>query len=186
MIIETIISSLDNKGKLNIAPFGIKKTSNHIYLSPYRPSITLNNLISNKCAVVNYIDDALVFVNCIVGKKRFIKKKCKKIECFYISNALSYDEVKVVKYYDDEKRPTFKCKILYSENCKPFGGMNRSKAAIIEACILATRTKLLKKEKIIKELKYLSISVKKTSGKRESIAWEKITEYINRSLKNKN
>ena len=70
MIIETIISSLDNKGKLNIAPFGIKKTSNHIYLSPYRPSITLNNLISNKCAVVNYIDDALVFVNCIVGKKR--------------------------------------------------------------------------------------------------------------------
>ena len=45
MIIETIISTINDKGEVNFAPFGIKKNEKFIYISPYIPSKTLNNLI---------------------------------------------------------------------------------------------------------------------------------------------
>ena len=62
MIIETIISTINSKGKVNFAPFGIKKNKNFVYISPYIPSRTLENLNLNKCAVVNYTDDIRYFV----------------------------------------------------------------------------------------------------------------------------
>ena len=68
MIIETIISTVNSKGRVNFAPFGIKKDSNFVYISPYIPSITLENLNLNKCAVVNYTDDVRYFVDCLVGE----------------------------------------------------------------------------------------------------------------------
>ena len=50
MIIETIVSTIDNDEKVNFSPFGIKKNKNQIYISPYIPSKTLLNLESTKCA----------------------------------------------------------------------------------------------------------------------------------------
>ena len=75
MIIETIISTVNSKGKVNFAPFGIKKNNNFIYISPYIPSRTLENLNLNKCAVINYTDDVRYFVDCLVGEKNFKKLK---------------------------------------------------------------------------------------------------------------
>ena len=75
MIIETIVSTMDNDEKVNFSPFGIKKNKNQIYISPYIPSKTLSNLESTKCAVVNYTDNTSFFVDCIIGNKKFKKKK---------------------------------------------------------------------------------------------------------------
>ena len=179
MIIESIISSVDKSGLVNFSPFGIKKESNYVYISPYIPSKTLQNIKETKVAVVNYVNDAEVFVNCILGKKKNFKKtNCKSICCFYLDDCLSFDELKVVDFIDDKTRPTFKCKIVYSQINKSFKGLNRANNAIIEACILATRTNILKKEKILKELEYLSIAVSKTSGIKEQKAWNIINKYI--------
>ena len=79
MIFETIISTTDKKGKVNFAPFGIKKKSNLIYISPYIPSKTLENIEATNCAVINYTNNALFFVNCILGKKEFKKNKSSKL-----------------------------------------------------------------------------------------------------------
>ena len=46
MIIETIVSTMDNDEKVNFSPFGIKKNKNQIYISPYIPSKTLLKLLS--------------------------------------------------------------------------------------------------------------------------------------------
>ena len=45
MIIETIISTVNSKGQVNFAPFGIKKDNNFIYISPYIPQGLLKTLI---------------------------------------------------------------------------------------------------------------------------------------------
>ena len=58
-------------------------------------------------------------------------------------------------------------KLLKAFRKKKYDGHNRAKAAIIEACILASRVKLLKKKKILDELNYLSIGVEKTAGNLE-------------------
>ena len=57
MIIETIVSTVNKKGEVNFAPFGIKKKKQSFYFS-YIPSKTLLNLESTKCAVVNYTDNS--------------------------------------------------------------------------------------------------------------------------------
>ena len=78
MIIETIICTMNSQGIINFAPFGIKKNKNHIIISPYIPSTTLNNLKETGNASINYVDDATFFVNCILGKKNFEKKNVQK------------------------------------------------------------------------------------------------------------
>lgn len=183
MIIETIISTVNKSNLVNFAPFGIKRTNKYVFISPYIPSVTLNNLLINKSAVVNYIDDAEFFVKCIIGEKNFKKKSSEVVKGFFLENSLSHDEVEVVKYLPDNKRPTFKCKIVFSKYNKPFKGLNRARAALIEACILATRTKFLKKNQISRELNYLSNAIEKTSGKKEFELWKKINNFINQRYK---
>ena len=158
MIIETIVSTIDNDEKVNFSPFGIKKNKNQIYISPYIPSKTLLNLELTKCAVVNYTDDTSFFVNCIIGNK------------------------KVKKIIKDKLRPTFVCEIDKSFQLKGYFGHNRAKASIIEACILASRVHLLDKKKILNELSYLSISVDKTAGTLEKKSWKKILKYIDKKI----
>ena len=184
MIIETIISTIDKNGKVNFAPFGIKKEKKKIFISPYIPSKTLDNLKLTKCAVINYTNDSRFFVNCIVGEKNFEKKKCKMIKNFFLDKCQSYDEVLVEEIIDHEERPTFVCKVIYSANRERFDGHNRAKSSLIEACILASRVNLIENEKIINELDYLSISIDKTAGDEEKKSWAKIYKYIkNKMLK---
>ena len=161
MILETIVSTVNKKRKVNFAPFGIKKKSKNIIISPYIPSITLQNLRDNNCAVINYVDDASFYVNCILGNKKFKKKRTQIIDGFFLENSLSYDEVIVKKVIEDSLRPSFICEVVKSVSKKRYDGHNRAKAAIIEACILASRVKLLKKKKILDELNNLSKGVKK-------------------------
>ena len=181
MIIESIIISSDLSGLINFAPFGIKKKNDLIFISPYFPSTTLKNLKINKYASVNYTDQAIVFVDCLLGKKNFKTNKCKKKNSFFLQDSLSHDEVEVIEYIHDKLRPTFKCKILNSSINNRFNGINRANNSIIEACILASRVRLLEKEKIFNELKYLSIAVEKTSGESELRAWKKINEFIKKN-----
>ncbi len=185
MIIETIVSTINVNGEVNFSPFGIIKKKNDIFISPYIPSKTLLNLESTKQAVINYTDNSSFFVDCIIGNKNFKKKKCKNFDGFFLEGCSLYEEVVVKKIIKDEIRPTFECRILKTINLKKYEGHNRAKSAIIEACILASRIKLLEKEKIFKELDYLKIAVQKTAGLIEKRSWKKIWKYINDKIEEK-
>tara|TARA_Y100000991_G_C21938594_1_gene334185 strand:- start:528 stop:1088 length:561 start_codon:yes stop_codon:yes gene_type:complete len=185
MIIESIVSTISEKRNVNFAPFGVVKEKKEIIISPYVPSTTLENLKNNKCAVINYIDDANFYVNCIIGEKKFKKKRAELINCFYLEDTMSFDEVIVDRIIEDKVRPKFICRVVKSVFNKRYEGHNRAKASIIEACILASRIGMLSKKKILNELEYLSIGVKKTAGPNEEKAWKKINFYILKSLDEK-
>ena len=155
MIIESIVSTVSKRRSVNFAPFGIRKEKKEIIISPYIPSTTLNNLEETGNASVNYIDDAAFFVNCIIGKKKFEKIKCSKINCFFLKDALAHDEVVVESIKVNKVRPIFKCKIINKEEHKRFEGFNRARNSLIEACILASRVKILKKKKNINGIERL-------------------------------
>ena len=182
MIIESIITSSDKAGCVNVAPFGIKLNEDIITISPYIPSKTLENILYNNSLVINYVDDANIYVDCIVGEKKFKLNKCKKLNCYYLKNSIIHHEAKVIDYKPDPVRPIFECKIIYSENHNDFMGINRARSALIEACILATRTSYLGKSKILSDLEYLSNAINKTSGKIEKKSWTKIKNFINKKL----
>ena len=185
MIFETIISTTDKKGKVNFAPFGIKKKSNFIYISPYIPSKTLENIEATNCAVINYTNNALFFVNCILGKKEFKKKKCKYLSGFFLEDSISHDEVVVKEIQKNKIRPTFKCEIINSKNHNRFEGLNRAQFALIEACILATRINMIDNKILKKELDYLSKPIDKTGGRIEKELWLKLNKHIENEINKK-
>ena len=186
MILETIVSTVDNKGEANFAPFGIKRSGQFIFISPYIPSKTLSNLDESGYATVNYTNDATFFVNCIIGEKKFQKKKCSKINGYYLKKCLSHDEVIVDSIKKDNIRPTYKCKIVSSYNHNRFLGFNRAQSSIIEACIIASRVGILNKKKVLADLDFLEVSVNKTAGSKEFKLWEKIRLFINKEIREKN
>ena len=178
MIIETIISTINTKGDVNFAPFGIKKRKNFVFISPYIPSKTLENLKKSGTAVINYIDDAKYFVDCLTGNKRFKKLESVKFKGFFLADSLYHEEVKVVSVKNHKIRPTFKCEIVGEFIHKKYSGHNRARSAILEACILASRLNMIREENIRDELNYLEIIIDKTAGKRERSSWFKIKKFI--------
>jgi hypothetical protein len=60
----------------------------------------------------------------------------------------------------------------------PFRGLNRAKAAVLEAAILVSRLSMLPRERIESEIAYLKIAVEKTAGPEEREAWDWLMEAV--------
>mgnify|MGYP001203231665 FL=1 len=178
MIKEAIVVTTNNKGKAHVAPMGIKCYGKQLIISPFIPSKTFNNLRENPFAVINYIDDVRVFAKCLINNERHKINPTKRIKGYYLQNALTYLEVKVINFKANSIRPIFKCRILKQTILKPFNGFNRAQAAVIEASILFSRLNILPFKKIQKEINYLQIAIDKTAGTREKLAWNLLMKKI--------
>ena len=179
MIRESIVITTDLKKKPHVVPMGITFNKKKLFISPFIPSKTYLNLKENPYAVINFTDDVNIFVDALLGKKNFKMQSTKKIKSFYLKNALSYIEVKVIKFIENKTRPKFECKILKETSIGSFKGFNRAQLSVIEAAILVSRIDMLSIKKIKKEINYLQIAIDKTAGKNEKIAWKKLIKKIN-------
>ena len=179
MIRESIVITTDLKKKPHVVPMGITFNKKKLFISPFIPSKTYLNLKENPYAVINFTDDVNIFVDALLGKKNFKIQSTKKIKSFYLKNALSYIEVKVIKFIENKIRPKFECKILKETSIDSFKGFNRAQLSVIEAAILVSRIDILPMKKIKKEINYLKIAIDKTAGKNEKIAWKKLIKKIN-------
>jgi hypothetical protein len=95
-----------------------------------------------------------------------------------LSVALAHAELEIERVEEDETRPRFFCRVRHTESHRPFLGMNRARAAVLEAAILATRLGRLSRDKIESEIAYLTIAIEKTAGEAEREAWEMVMEKI--------
>lgn len=181
MIYETIVATSTPDGGVHLAPMGIRHQDGLIVIAPFRPSTTLDNLLRERLAVINFTDDVCVFAGCLTGRRDWPLMPARKVRGGVLRQALAHQEVEVVSVQDDEVRPRFHCRVLHQETHAPFQGFNRAQAAVLEAAVLVSRLHLLPTEKIDRELDYLRIAVDKTAGPREREAWnwlmERIAEY---------
>lgn len=178
MIRECIVTTLGDQGAVHIAPLGLIEDGDGWIIAPFRPSRTLDNLRATPFAVANFTDDVLVFAGCLTGNKDWPTRSATEVPGAVLDGALAHAELAVERVEEDELRPRFHCRIAHEEIHAPFRGFNRAQAAVIEAAILASRLKMLPREKIEQELAYLQIAVEKTAGPREHEAWRLIVEKI--------
>ena len=68
MIYETIVTVRNENGGDHIALMGVREAKGFIVISPFRPSATLDHILREKCAVVNYTDDVRIFAGCLTGR----------------------------------------------------------------------------------------------------------------------
>ena len=171
MINETIITTLNEDGSVHIAPMGVRREGDLFVIAPFKPSTTLQNLERSGQAVINMTDDVRIFAGCLTGHYDWSTLSASQIQGMRLKAALSHIEVEVTRKENDEIRPVFYCHEIYQENHAPFMGLNRAKAAVLEAAVLISRLHMLTDEKIDNEIAYLQIAIDKTASEQELEAW---------------
>jgi hypothetical protein len=178
MIKETIVTTLNDEGVVHIAPMGIHILENGYQVMPFRPSTTLNNMLQQKTAVINYVDDVRIFAGCLTGRRHWKTQPATRIEGRYLDKALAHTEIRLERIEDDETRPKLFCSAVHTFNHKPFTGFNRAQYSVLEAAILVSRLHMLPWDKIQTELDYLRIGLDKTAGPIELEAWGWLMQAI--------
>lgn len=178
MIFETIISTVDAEGAVHVTPFGIHMQNGLVVISPYKPSTTLQNILSSSHAVLNLSDDVRVFAGALTGRKPWQLLPADQVSGYRLADTLVHKELKLVSMEDDLVRPQLLLEVVHEAQHKPFQGFNRAQAAVIELAVLVSRLKRLPLEKIKQEMTYLQIAIDKTAGERELQAWAWLTEAV--------
>lgn len=178
LIFETIVTTRHANGGTHIVPLGIRYQGKHIVLAPFRPSATLENLLRDRHAVVNFTDDVRIFAGCLTGRQVWPLTLAEKIPCMRLQNGLAHTEVQLIREEEDEFRPRLICSSLHTAVHAPFRGYNRAQAAVIEACILVSRLHMLPEEKVRREIDYLAIAIGKTAGADEAEAWQWLMDKV--------
>ena len=178
MIFETIITSVNLAGKPHLTPFGIRYEGQNVVISPYKPSTTLGNILTTKCAVMNLTDDVRVFAGAVCKKHHLPPLQPNNHEGYRLADCLVHVDLELLEVRDDTTRPQLIMKKIAEFNHQPFAGFNRAQAAVIELAVLVSRLHMLPREKILTELQYLQIAIDKTAGERELDAWSWLIEKI--------
>lgn len=171
MINETIITTVNKDGSIHIAPMGVRHEDDFYVIAPFKPSTTLKNLQRSGQAVINMTDDVRIFAGCLTGHYDWPTIDVSAINGKRLAAALSHIEIEVAHQEGDGLRPVFYCSEKHQETHAPFMGLNRAKAAVLEAAVLVSRLHMLPDEKIDNEIEYLQIAIDKTASAQELEAW---------------
>lgn len=173
---EIILITECEDGSPYIAPFGVRECDGLILIAPFRPSTSLENLLSGRRATINTTDDVRVFAGALTGRRDWPVRKIE--HALILESALSYKALSLKKVEDDDQRPKLYFSLLEEANMSAFQGYNRAQAAVVELCVLVSRLHMLPIEKITSEIEYLRIAIEKTAGERELQAWTWLIEAV--------
>lgn len=173
---EIILITECENGAAHIAPFGVRERDGLILIAPFRPSLSLDNLMSGRSATINMTDDVRVFAGVLTGRRDWPVQTIGS--ALILASALSYQSLELVKVEDDQVRPNLYFRVIKEEMLKAFQGYNRAQAAVIELCVLVSRLNMLPLEKITQEMSYLGIAIEKTGSHSEIEAWKWLVEAV--------
>lgn len=180
MIIESIVTTLNEAGEANFAPMGVTIGKGDILIRPYADSATCRNLVATGAVVVNLTDNCRVFAEGAISSPQFPTFPAEWVPGRVLTDACSYYECSVMHADITSPRATFRCKIVKKWILREFIGFNRAKNAVIEAAILATRVRFLGVEAILEEYRRLADIVQKTGGEQEAWAMRYLQDYVER------
>jgi hypothetical protein len=182
LILETVVTTMDERGGCHIVPFGLTAHGGDFVIAPFRPSPTIANLERHPWLSAAAPVDIRVIAGAVTGRRQWTTARCEKIDCLRLAECYAHMELEVREVLADDTRPRFLCRIVHTAQHRPFVGYNRAQAAVIEAAILATRLNMLPPAKIRAEMEYLAIAVSKTAGPSELEAWSWIKERVDTAL----
>lgn len=186
MVIETILSSIGEKGRANFAPIGVHLTADccrileakEIEISLYPGSNTYLNLKSTPEGVINLTDDVLTFVDTALFSLQVPAVPSARVRPPRMAEAKTVLEF-VVTSFDESVCPArLKGTILLCEESGTYAGYCRAQGVVLEAAIAATRLQWISESKIVETWPSWQEIVVKTGGPRELEAFRKLADYL--------
>jgi hypothetical protein len=181
-ILEGIVVSGDEDGRINIAPMGprVDRALTRFVLRPFQTAQTYKNLKQTGRCVFHVTDDVLLLARAAVGQID-PPPNLKSIDgfgCPRLADACRWLALQAESIDDAAERTTIVCRVVTHGELRPFFGFNRAKHAVLEAAILATRIGIVSEEEIRHEFERLAIPVQKTAGEQERRAFEFLRNYV--------
>jgi hypothetical protein len=179
MILETVVTTLDEDGTANFAAMGVIWGEERLIIRPYVNTRTFRNLVRTREAVVNVTDDVLVFAKSALAREQFPGRPAARVHGVILADACHWREVSVERVSAPQPAPAdggradVEVRVLAGATGRPFAGLCRAKHAVVEASILASRARRLPHDEILHELDRLDPLVDKTGGpvEREAMAF---------------
>jgi hypothetical protein len=183
MILEGIVTTLDESGALNVAPMGprVEPGSPRFVLRPFATSTTYRNLKATGEGVLHVVDDVLLLARAAIGRLdagSLATRSAEAVRGRVLLDACRYREFRVTSLDDREERTTIEAEAVAEGRLRDFFGLNRAKHAVVEAAILATRVAFLPPAEILADYRKLGILVDKTGGAAEHEAFDLLTGYV--------
>jgi len=178
MIVETIISTLDEAGSPNFAPMGLVWGEDFVIVRPFRNTRTCRNLLRSGYGVASLTDNALAYVRCGLYKEVPGHFPARVIPGAVLEGTCSWLEMALISAEGTEERAELRCQVLHRGRKKDFLGFCRAGSAVIEATILATRLEQIDRRIMAERLVYYSEIVEKTGGESEKEAFRLVHDYV--------
>lgn len=181
MIIETIVTTVDAQGAVNIAPMGLEWSGSDAespVLKPFLETVTYRNVVATGVAVVNITDDVRVFAQAAISSPSFPVDRAVVVDGFSLRDACSWRELRVKSIDSTAPRSRMETEIVHHGFRREFVGFNRASHAVLETAIYATRVHLLARDFLEAELLRLQVIVDKTAGPAEREAMALLANYI--------
>jgi hypothetical protein len=178
VIIETIVTTLDAHGAVNVAPMGVEWADDVLVVKPFLDTTTFRNLRDTRVAVVNLTDDVRIFVRAALYSGSAPTIPAAVVPGVVLRAASSWREVEVTSIDATPPRSRIETRIVHRGAGAEFLGFNRARHAVLEATILATRLHLIPHEEVRRQIDALAVLVDKTAGEREREGWTLVSEYV--------
>ncbi|HEX5435649.1 MAG TPA: DUF447 domain-containing protein [Gemmatimonadaceae bacterium] len=178
LIIESIITTMDEDGAINFAPMGVEWGDEEIVVKPFLETTTFRNLHATGVGVVNLTDDVLLFARAAISSPQYPAIPAAVVRGVVLEAACSWRELEVRAIDDTPPRSRIVTAVVHRGVRREFLGFNRARSAVLEAAILATRTHILPPGQIRDELERLRVLVDKTGGPREHEAFALLIKYV--------
>jgi hypothetical protein len=172
MILESIVTSRNPDGTVNIAPMGPHcrdRELTQFELRPFQTSTTFRNLSERLCGVMHVTDDVLLMVRVALNQSPADAglRPAEVVDCDYLTDACRAYEFEVSHVNASGPRASLQCRTRHTIRLRDFFGFNRAKHMLIEVTILATRMDFVPREEILARLAEYAPIIEKTGGEQE-------------------
>lgn len=181
MILETIVTTVDGNGRVNVAPMGVEWGADVIVLKPFLDTATYRNVTAVGAAVINLVDDVRVFARAAISNPSYATTGAVSVTGVRLADCCSWREVTVGRVDSTPPRSRIETNVVHRGVVREFIGFNRAAHAVLEATIYATRLHLLARELVDRELERLQVVVDKTAGDAEREAMALIAAFVRQS-----
>ncbi len=181
MILEGLVTTMNEDGSANIAPMGprVEPEMRRFVLRPFKTATTYRNLKRLGEGVLHVTDDVLMLARGAIGEDpRAETRAADVVQGRVILGACRYYEFRVTAIDDRNDRTTIEAETVASGVLREYFGLNRAKHAVVEAAILATRVGILPMDEIAEDFRRLVAPVEKTGGPDEIAAFALLTRYV--------